>query len=768
MRARMDEIHRTQHRPTVGLVLSGGGAKGSAHVGVLRYLEEVGIPIDMICGTSMGGLVGGITALGYDSHFMDSLLRAQDWEVMLTDRIDPRYFSYARKMDRETFQLTIPFHYDKKDFQTRIDEQVQYFDDGDKMRFGRNNLLSSLPSGYAYGFNVNNLFSSLSVGYQNKMDFTELPIPFFCVAADAVSLKANNWSSGSFKDAMRSTMSIPVLFKPVRTGGRILVDGGIRNNFPVDLARAMGCDIIIGVDLSDQDRSYSEVNNLFDIVMQFVNMLGRNTFNRNVSGTDVYIKPVTDGYNMLSFTPEAIDTLINRGYTAARLKGQELKEVKALTGDAVTTIQSRPATDINAHPVRIGAVDFLGLTDSEARFLQRKIGFKVGSWVNGRDMQRMMSIIEATGCFSSVSYSILGTEEPYRLVFDCIKGPRHEFAAGIRFDTEDWASFRFRVGLNKYKLNGFKLNFDTRIGRNQYASVLGSIDVSWLPTVNLEARIHNTSSNLVSSFGSAGMDTRFWGHSERLYLSSIKWKNFDFSLGAKYSYNRLVPSSSLGEMVEAFYPHALEGAYAGLFGTGTLYTYDRLNFPSRGVKMSFGYNYDFYKNGVPDFRPLHTAWLNFSSVLPIGEHFAVIPDLHLRTVFCSSFSDISSFENQDYSLSHQNFVGGMVSDRYIEGQIPFIGYTGVYMADPLVGVLNLGLRAKAGKNLYFTATGGYFKEEKEFADIFTTALPTLWGAGVEVAYHTPAGPVRVIGTWSNRYNDFRKDAGFYLSFGFDF
>ena len=773
MRKRMDEIHRTQHRPTVGLVLSGGGAKGSAHVGVLKYLEEVGIPVDMICGTSMGGLVGGIAALGYDANYMDSLLRVQDWNIMLTDRIDPRYFSYARKIYRESFQLSIPFHYAQKDFQSRIDDQVRYFEDGAKMRFGRNNLASSLPSGYVYGFNVNNLLSSLSVGYQDGMDFAELPIPYFCVAADAVSLKAVNWASGKLKDAMRSTMSIPVLFKPVRSGGMILVDGGIRNNFPVDLARAMGCDIIIGVDLSDEDRSYSEVNNLLDIVMQFVTMLGRNTFIRNVGGTDVFIKPNTVGYNMLSFSEEAIDTLIRRGYVAAQSKDEELREVKALVGDAVTRLQAPPAIDINTHPVRIGAVEFRGLTDSESRFLQRKLGFKVGSYVNGKEMQRMMSIIEATGCFSSVTYSILGKEAPYALVFDCVKGPRHEFGAGVRFDTEDWAAFRFQVGLNTFKLSGFKLNLDTRIGRNQYASVLGSLDVSWLPTVNLEAKIQNTSSTLTTVPGTAGYDTRWWGHSEKLYLSNIKWTNVDFSIGAQYRYYRLVPSSAYGELVATACPTALSGTYAGFFGTGTLYTYDRLYFPTRGVKMSFGYNYDFYRHEGTGFEPLHNAWFNFSSVMRFGDHFAIIPDLHLRALFSSSFSDVSTPGEPSYSIAHQNFVGGMVGDRYIDGQIPFIGFGGVYMAKPLVGVLNLGVRTQFGKNFFVTATGGYFREESKFSDfigedILSSVMPTLWGAGLELAYRTPAGPLRVAGTWSDRFHNFSMDAGLYVSFGFDF
>ena len=311
-----------------------------------------------------------------------------------------------------------------------------------------------------------------------------------------VSLKAKNWSSGSIKDAMRSTMSIPVLFKPVRSKGTILTDGGTRNNFPVDLARAMGADIVIGVDLSDQDRAFSQVNNLGDIVMQFVTMLGKNTFDKNVGETDVFIKPVLTGYNMLSFTPEAIDTMINRGYVAARLKAEEIAEIKGLTKDAVTTLQGPPAVDIGRTPVLIENVDFKGLTKSEARMLQRKIKFKPGGKISKTSMEHMMSIIEATGSFSSVTYSVLGQNEPFSLLFDCVRGPRNQFGMGVRLDTEEWPSFIFNLGLNAHKLSGFKLDMDAKVGRNQKFGMRAALDLSWMPTINLEASVRNISSTL--------------------------------------------------------------------------------------------------------------------------------------------------------------------------------------------------------------------------------------------------------------------------------
>ena len=768
MRARMDSIHRTQGRPTVGLVLSGGGAKGAAHVGVLRYLEEQQIPIDLICGTSMGGLVGGLAALGYSPSFMDSLLRALDWDKMLSDKIDNSYYSFTQKKNRETYNLLIPFYYSKKDFQARIDEQVLYSDPGRKQPFGTNDLLSSLPSGYVYGFNVNNLLSSLSVGYQDNVSFADLPIPYFCVAADMVSCKAYNWSSGSLKTAMRSTMSIPALFKPVRSKGMILVDGGTRNNFPVDLARAMGCDIVIGVDLSDQDLSYSQVNNLVDIVMQFVTMLGKTSFDRNVGETDVFIKPVLDGYNMMSFNPVAIDTMIHRGYVAAQGRAAEIAEVKSLMKGAKPYLNARPATDINSEPALIYSVVFNGLSNAESRFLQRKIGFKAGSFVNKEEMEQMMSLIQATGCFSSVTYRIEGANPPYRLEFDCEKGPRHQFGMGVRLDTEEWPSFLFNVGFNARKLSGFKFDVSARVGRNQKLGAKATLDLSWLPTINAEVRLNNISSTLITNLSEVGQDARYWGHTERVYLSNIKWTQVDFQLGAQNRYFGLPKRTSYGSYVNLRNPELTSGNYPGLFIKGTLFTQDRFLYPSRGTKLDFGYDFDPVKSGFADFKPLHTAYFNLNSIIPMGR-FALVPDLHLRALIGSPELEVFS-DRQDltYSLGHQNFVGGFLANRCIEGQIPFVGFGNVYMAMPYVAVLNLGLRLRATDNLYFTATGGYFREASTPADFIKSALPTLWGAGFEAAYTTIAGPVRLILSWSDRYHIVNQDLGIYLSFGFDF
>jgi NTE family protein len=184
-------------------------------------------------------------------------MRNLDWGVTMSDRVGWEYIPYGRRKYKEKFILSIPFLYNVKDYQNQLKEDIRYANPADgrlHLSAEDNNedgvilksLTSSLPSGVVFGQNVQYLISSLTAGYADSTDFLRLPVPFACVATDIVSGRAKVWHRGSLNTALRSTMSIPAVFTPVRTQGMVLVDGGMRNNFPVDLARQMGADVVIG------------------------------------------------------------------------------------------------------------------------------------------------------------------------------------------------------------------------------------------------------------------------------------------------------------------------------------------------------------------------------------------------------------------------------------------------------------------------------------------------------------------------------------------
>ena len=210
VRARMDSIR--QYRPTVGLVLAGGGARGLAHLGVIKLIEELGIPVDVVTGTSMGGLVGGLYALGYKHDQLDSLVRAIEWPIMMSDDVPTEYIGYKLRQYRETYALRIPHHYDDEDLADRLkNERIadkmaseSGHSSADMLNESISRMGLGMPDGFLYGLNVRNMLSSVTVGYQDSISFADLPIPYACVATDLYAMAPKYWTSGSIAPCART------------------------------------------------------------------------------------------------------------------------------------------------------------------------------------------------------------------------------------------------------------------------------------------------------------------------------------------------------------------------------------------------------------------------------------------------------------------------------------------------------------------------------------------------------------------------------------
>ncbi len=751
----MEVIRNTEHRPTVALVLSGGGAKGAAQVGALKYLEEIGMPVDFVCGTSIGGMLGGMYAVGYDSGTLEELFRNQDWDVMLSDYVAPSYIPYSTKMYNSRYVVSIPFDTAREVLDSRLPEGPGY---------RRQTFLGSLPSGFAYGFNVNNLISSLTVGWQDSLSFARLPVPFVCVATDVVSGKAKNWSGGSLNEAMRSTMSIPGLFEPVRSKGMVLVDGGTRNNFPTDIARAAGADYIIGIDLSDSKPGYDEVNNIVDIVWQFIDMLGGDSFQKNIRLPDILIKPDIREYDMMSFSPEAVDTMLRRGYAAARSKSDALLELKEILGTERIPPDSR-AVNIAETGVRIGSISFRGVSGKEAAIISKLLSFGEGEVVTKKEVDDVMSKFQATGAFASVTWSMLGQDEPYTLEFEFVKAPAHNIGLGVRIDTEEWASVLFNFGLNTNSMTGSKFNFTAKLGQNLKADLHYSLEFARFPAINVKASVSRYKGVLGTPGDALTYDASYWTHKEMVYLTDVRWTRLNFEAGLKNQYIDLNDNTHLGSVIEgALSEKALKGDYVGAFATGRLYTFDDFYYPSKGTDLSFGANYDFLKAGDPSFDPVLALSAGFRTVIPTGNRFAVIPGINLRTVISTgSTTDSEGHIYKDLSVLHTNFVGGSIPGRYTDSQIPFFGIDNVMMADEYLVTATMEFRYNPVRKLYVSALAGIVESNDGGASLIREFSPDIWAFGAEVAYDFVAGPVKLNLHWSNQ-----RKWGVYASFGFDF
>ncbi len=757
-----------EKRPTVALVLSGGGAKGVSHIGVIEYLDSLQIPVDVVLGTSMGGLIGSLYSLGYSPEQMDSLVRSFDWDVALTDRVPRKYISYNTTKYKEKILLSFPFYYSKKTYANKLEQDIQYAgaekkykkmhfgandnnDNEDATRQVRDNLLGSLPSGFAFGQNVNNIFSSLTVGYQDNMDFMDLPIPFVCVATEMVTAKPKIWYDGKLNTALRSTMSIPGVFAPVKVDGMVLVDGGMRDNYPTDIAKEMGADIIIGVDLSSGFRDYTQLNNLGDIISQGVDMLGRQSYESNVSIPDVTIRPRLDEFNMMSFDDKSVATILQRGREAAAAQKVALDSLKRIIGPGKTELRNRKAIDINTEPVRISRVEIHGVTDKESKYLQRKIGINPNVAISKDAIEDAVATIYGTDGFDYVTYELLGKDEPYDLVINCKRGPIHQFGIGGRFDTEEIVSVLLNFGLNVHKLQGPAFDFTAKVGTNPYAKAHFYLAGSRGPTINFDASLKWTDRNQFK-LGTSDYKVAYFNIREELYLSNIRLRKFDVRAGLRNNYFKL--NSAMTDKVNGDYDFGnLTNSFLSIYGNLRADTFNDGYFPTSGFTLGIGYEYVF-KGLKRHITPFHALTLDFKTVGQTRGSLAVIPSFSARYVF-----------GGNPSLPYLNVMGGAIPGRYLDQQMTFAGINYATAMSNFLAIARTDFRFKLFKNNYLTAMLNYavsVSDLSDFGDVDKTY--GVVGAGLKYSYDSIIGPVELALHWASRH----YKTGMYLNIGLYF
>jgi NTE family protein len=272
-------------RPKIGLVLGGGGAKGFAHIGALKLIDSLNIPIDYIVGTSIGGIAGGLYSIGYTGKDLEQLAHETDWEEIFSDTPERELLPYFVRRESGRYQLT----------------------------FGLKGVKPTPPRGLINGQKISLLLSSLTFPYENVEDFDHLPIPFRPVAVDLVTGNEVILRSGSLAKALRATMAIPTVFSPVDWGDSLLVDGGLLNNLPVDVIKEMGADIVIAVDLSSPLKSRQELGSAIEILEQTISIYDREKWTRNVRQADIFLHPDLALFTAADFADDKIDQILLAG-----------------------------------------------------------------------------------------------------------------------------------------------------------------------------------------------------------------------------------------------------------------------------------------------------------------------------------------------------------------------------------------------------------------------------------------------------------------------
>jgi len=354
-------------RPKIGLVLTGGGAKGFAHVGVLKVLEKAGVKIDYIGGTSMGAVVGGLYATGYNATQIDSIFHDTNFNELITDYTPRANKSFYEKRNDELYAITLPFK---------------------KLSIG-------VPLALSKGIYNYNLLHKLTHPVRHIRDFNKLPIPFLCIATDIETGEQEVLTEGSFPQALLASSAFPSLFSPVEINGKLLIDGGVSNNYPIDEVRKMGADIIIGVDVQDDLKNRNYLNEATQVLLQISNLQVMKGMKDKISKTDIYIKPDIANFTVISFDKK--NEIINKGEEAALKIVDKLKNLSQNQKPLqVNTLQNKSLMITN--------VVFNDLNDYTRSYVLGKLGFKEGMKVSYAQIKEGINTLNATGNFSKISY----------------------------------------------------------------------------------------------------------------------------------------------------------------------------------------------------------------------------------------------------------------------------------------------------------------------------------------------------------------------------
>ena len=418
----------------IGLVLEGGSALGLAHIGVIRYLEEHHIPVDYVAGTSMGGLVGGLYAVGNSPQELEHLVSTLDWNKVLTDRLDYRSLSYRRKQDKRDFPNPLTLSYDRG---------------------------LTLPSGFNAGFQIGLLLDQQVLPYSQINSFDDLPIPFRCVSMDLVSRSEHVFGDGPLSDALRSTMSLPGVFSPVRDGKHIYVDGGMLNNLPVDVARAMGADLVLAVHLQTTAVSPDRYLSSFGVVVESSSAVVAANELRSMQKADVLIS--VDSTKFESTDYNRVKELIALGYEAAAQKAAILDRLRVDDSTWQEYLAARNARRIVQPPVP-KFVEAEASSPEKSRALEKTFSGYVGKPLEFDSLNKDLNLTYGTGRFGSVGYRMTEREGTSGLLIEA--GARQPSSILINplfvIDAFELASPQFGIGARITSLSKDKVGSEWR------------------------------------------------------------------------------------------------------------------------------------------------------------------------------------------------------------------------------------------------------------------------------------------------------------------
>ncbi|MCG6190388.1 patatin-like phospholipase family protein [Maribellus maritimus] len=688
-------------RPKVAVVLSGGGAKGFAHIGVLKVLEKEGIPIDIIVGTSMGSLVGGIYSLGYNASQIENLVKSLNWEMTITDEV-PRLFQskYQQELKQRYF-LSLPIS-DKKEIK--------------------------LPRGLMKGQNVLNIFCGLAGEVPAHADFSQFPVSFACVAADLETGDEVVIDKGFLPTAMYSSMAIPIAFQPSERDGHLLVDGGIVNNFPTDVAKRMGADIIIGVDIRNDYYGQDELKSITSVLNQLISFFDKDKDAVNKSYCDVIIRPDITGYSVSSFSKRAADTLIFRGEQAALDVVSQLRKIKT-----EHNLQPRQPLRNFVKPEDwyITKVNYNGSYYLSNDFIANTFGLELPGNYSADDIKNGIDRIYGLGGFKKVYYYLENNDEGKTLIINIESEKVFTQNFGFKVNTTDAAAILINTTQRNYR-NIFGLfSINGELSVNPGLDITIETNRTKFPTAGLNFNGKYQNINIYEDADKLFKTSLFYT-SAGIYFYQPFFKRYYFGAGIREEYfnGDLFTKETSFQWEEDKINMFLTNAYVYV-------SYDNMDdfyFPTKGTSMKTRFS---LLGDLEDKKEICPAlYFEMKNIIPAWQETAWLFDIYARALLNTNYPDVK-----------MTLIGGEAYTQYFDYHLPFIGLPAVNVGQEYVYIGMLGYRFHMSDSQYMTLLANGLLQDSDW--LLGEDSEFIFGGGVRYSLKTMLGPLDATLGFSN-------------------
>ena len=678
-----------QERPKVGLVLSGGGAAGLAHIGVIKVIEEAGIPIDYIGGTSMGSIVGAMHALGYSSDEMAKLIIEQDWEALLSDQVPRRDLTFEVKEDLEKYFYAFPI--------------------------SRKGI--ELPSGLVAGHNIINMLAGYTWDAYDIRDFSDLPIPFICIGTDIETGKEVVLDSGILHDALRASMAIPTAFTAVDVDDKLMIDGGLINNFPAEHVKLMGADIIIGIDVQANLRKKNELNSMVSILKQALTLVREDENERNRELCDILIRPRTEDAHTLSFG--MVDDIIKNGELKAR---EQWDELKALGDNLKRMYPNQPKVSIPRRKIDslfIRELRFTGLERISQKDILSIINLPFPAWLSPEQITEGLRHAFGTNYFNRISYQLDPVEDGVRLTIRAEEKGNEVANIGLHFDNLFNASLMLNANIRNLWKRGDRLSFDFTLGENPHFGT----SYFFLTHKKQNYGIRTEYDRLIAyEYLNGNKISSYVYHNVigDIILRTTYRDEFAVSMGLQAEFASVTPSISVFD-IAAFNSRMLN--YYAEFKKDN---FNKVPYPTRGEKVDINMKLinNFTDDGIIPGIIIH---YRHQIALELGKKLSFQPSVNMGFAFSDSIP-----------YPYRSYVGGL--GYYHHAVFPFIGMNYMERAGNHAFVLRGDLQYNYKGNHYFMWRNNIAQSFDKIGEMIDMS-ELIFGTGLTYGFASPVGPI---------------------------